>query len=251
MAWGPACGWTATGTPALTVAAASDLRWFGEDLKQALAGSAGAADVQFIYGASGKLSTQLRHGAPFDVFLSADVEYAQQLFDEGLCLGPPTAYAQGRLALVSRDKGLLSPDLGALVRDPRVQRLAIANPEHAPYGRRAKEALMHLGVWNVAGPKLVLGDNVAQALQFVDSGAAQAGLVAGSLLMAPALHGRLFSLPVPAAWHAPLNQAAVVMKRATAAARPKAVELIAYLLSERGQALLQRHGFAAPAQRRP
>lgn len=201
---------------ALTIAAAADLRYALDEMLVAFRSANRGAKVEVVYGASGKLATQIRHGAPFDVFLSADLAFAQALHDEGRTVRAPQVYAIGRLAAWSTDAALGRLPLDALIRDPRVRRFAIANPDHAPYGRRAIEALRHLGVEAIAQPKLVLGDNVAQAAAFVDSGAAQAGLVAHSLLLSPALAGKGASTLLPEGWHSRLEQALVVTRRAAA-----------------------------------
>lgn len=228
----------------LTVAAAADLRFaLDEALRPFRAAQAGAA-IEVVYGASGKLATQIRNGAPFDVFLSADVAFAAQLQQAGLTTGAPRRYAIGRLASWSLDPQLGRLALDALVRDLRVKRFAIANPEHAPYGMRALEALRARGLEAVVRPKLVLGDNVAQAATFVETGAAQAGLVAHSLLLSPPLTGKGAWALVPEAWHSPLEQAFVVTRRA--ADNPLAAAFVQHLEAAATRALLKRYGFELP-----
>jgi len=228
----------------LTVAAASDLRFALDEALTPFRAARAGMRIDIVYGSSGKLATQLRNGAPFDVFLSADIAYAQAVHDAGLSSGAPRVYAIGRLAAWSTDAELGRLPLPALVRDPRVVRFAIANPEHAPYGQRALQALRSQGLEADAKPKLVLGDNVAQAAAFIDSGAAQAGLVAHSLVLSPALAGKGAWILIPEAWHAPLEQAFVIARRA--AGNPLAAEFVQHLLSPATQALLQRYGFALP-----
>jgi len=228
----------------LTIAAASDLRFALDELLQPFRAAWPGLSVQVIYGASGRLAAQIRQGAPFDVFLSADLSFAQGLFDAGLTTGPPRRYALGALVSWSTDAALGHLALAELVRAPQVQRLAIANPQHAPYGQRAVQALRSQGLLQAAQPKLVLGDNVAQATQFVESGAAQAGLVAHALVLAPQLQGRGAFTVLPAAWHAPLEQAGVITRRA--AEHPAASAFMAHLETPASRALLRRYGFALP-----
>ena len=240
---------TASAQPApaaLTVAAASDLRYALAELLQILQAQQPGSAVEAVYGSSGKLSTQLLHGAPFDLFFSADRAYAQPLFEAGLSTQAPSVYAVGRLVVASRDPALARLPLEPLIRHPALKRFAIANPEHAPYGQRARQVLQKQGLWVAVASRLVLGDNVTQAAQFIHSGAAQAGIVARSLVMAPALQGRLAWADIAADGHDPLEQTWVLMKRASKPAQLLAAQLLDLLQSAPGRALMQRHGFEAP-----
>jgi molybdate transport system substrate-binding protein len=229
---------------ALTIAAASDLRFALDEALLPFRTSQGGTRIEVIYGASGKIATQIRNGAPFDVFLSADRAFAEGLHADGFTAGAPRLYAVGHLVAWSANAELGRLPLAQLVRDARVRRFAIANPEHAPYGMRAMEALRSQGLADAVQPKLVLGDNIAQTAQFVDSGAAQAGLVALSVVLAPALQGKGAYTRVPESWHSPLEQALVVTRRA--AANPLAAAFVAHLESPAARATLQRYGFAVP-----
>ena len=230
---------------ALTIAAASDLRFALDELLRTFRAAHPAERIDVVYGSSGKLSTQVRHGAPFDIFFSADRAYAQALHESGLTVGPPRLYALGRLALWSSDVSLGRLGLDDVVRHPAVRRFAIANPEHAPYGQRAMEALRTRGLQAVVAAKLVLGDNVSQAAQFIATGAAQAGIVAHSLVLAPALAGQGAWTLLPQAWHSPLEQAYVVTQRAAASAL--ASQFTRFLDTAPALALLHRYGFEVPA----
>jgi molybdate transport system substrate-binding protein len=251
LACAAACGPTGVGASTalqrLTVAAASDLRFALDELLQPLrAAQRGRIDV--VYGSSGKLATQIRHGAPFDVFLSADIDYARALHEAGLTTAaPPIVYAVGRLAAWSTDDALGRLPLELLVRDPRVRRFAIANPEHAPYGRRAMEALRHLGLEQTVQPKLIFGESVSQAAAFIETGAAQAGLVALSLLRGRGLAARGSFSPIPQDWHSRLEQALVVVRHAAASAL--AASFVSLLQSSAARELLLRYGFESPSVR--
>lgn len=240
---------TATGPAAaqqtLTVAAASDLRFVLDELVRDFRATRPGARVDVVYGSSGKLAAQIQNGAPFDVFFSADQAYALQLQALQLTHGPVTPYAVGQLALWSLDAELRSLSLDQVVRHPQVKRFAIANPQHAPYGQRAMEALLHQGLLEAVQGKLVLGDNVNQAAQFVQTGAAQAGLVSSALLLSPTLRGLGAWSPVPQAWHSPLIQALVMLRRA--AASTLAAQLLQHVQTPAMQALWRRYGFSLPS----
>jgi len=223
-----------------TVAAAADLRTTLPALAQAHEAATGQR-ITLVFGSSGNLAQQAMNGAPYDLLLMADAATAQRVVAAapGAVARP---YALARLALVVRP-GAGVRDLNGLkaaLIDGRVRHLAIANPAHAPYGLAAQAVLASLGARAAALPRLVLGDNVAQALSFVTSGAAEAGLVA--LPLARQAAGGLSVVPVPPALHAPLVQTLVLMPRADAAARAFA----ARLTGPQGRAALRRAGFGLP-----
>lgn len=206
--------------------------------------------VKFSFDSSGNLANQIRNGAPFDVFFSADEEYPQQLIAEGLALKDTLyRYAVGRLVLwVPADSPLNVSKLGILALvDPSVKKISIANPAHAPYGRAAEAALRHFGIYNQVSTRLVLGENVSQAAQFVESGNAQAGLIALSHALAPALKdkGRYWTVPLDA--YSTLNQAAVVVSRSKR--QDAARRFLEFLRSPEATSLLTTYGFSLPAEK--
>ncbi len=228
------------------IAAASVLQFALPELADAFAAETGQA-VRLSFGSSGNLSRQIREGAPFQLFLSADEEFIAALHADGVTPDAGTVYAEGQLALIAPRGGLLTPDAGMddlarLLDAGRIARFAIANPEHAPYGMRAREALETRGLWEAIRPALVLGENVSQAAQFALSGNAEGGLVALSLALAPQVAARGVSAPVPRDWHLPLRQRMALLPGAGDTARA----FHAYLLSPPGQAILSRHGFGLP-----
>lgn len=230
----------------LTIAAASDLRFALDEVLEPFRAARPEARVDVVYGSSGKLATQIRNGAPFDVYLAADRAFAQGVHDAGLGAGPPVVYAIGRLVLWSRDAALVQQPLAQVI--SKVNKFAIANPAHAPYGQRAVEALRSQALLASAQRKFVLGENVAQAAQFVDSGAADAGLVAHSLVLAPALAGKGGWVLIPETWHSPLEQAFIVTRRGGGNAL--AGEFAQHLQSAPAREVLRRHGFALPGEGR-
>ncbi|MGZ5199623.1 MAG: molybdate ABC transporter substrate-binding protein [Telluria sp.] len=236
--------WLPAQAAPLLVAAASDLAWCTGELAAAFHAEAPDAELKFSTGSSGNFFAQIRNGAPFEVFLSADTGYPSQLARLGAADGRTlTTYAIGRLALWTLDGNV---DLGrglAVLRDPRSGRLAIANPATAPYGRAARALLERNGLWDTVQPKLVIGENIAQTAQFVQSGNAQLGMVSLSLLRSPRLAGvgRYIVLPDG---DGPIEQAAIV----TTAGRdnPLAARFVRFLASPAARAIFERHGFALP-----
>lgn len=230
----------------VAIAAASDLVFCLPALNAAFAKVEPNTTVKPTTGSSGNFFAQITNGAPYDVFLSADLGYPRALIVAGAADEKSlTLYGVGRLVVVT-SLPTLDPtgDLAALVRLPTVRRLAIANPAHAPYGRAAREALEKLGVWADVQAKLVLGDNIAQAAQFVETGHAEAGLIALSLVLgAPARESRRWA-ELPASLHAPLEQGAVLTARG--AANPAAVRYLAFLRTPAARVVFERYGFRLP-----
>jgi len=226
----------------LRIAAASDLRFALDEIIIGFRTANPGLQVEPTYGSSGNFFAQIREGAPFDVFLSADSEYIRRLVGEGLS-GPLFPYAMGRLALVVRkDSGLDPKGFADLLKSPVIRRLAIANPAHAPYGRAAEAVLRTWKLQDLVAMKLVLGDSVSQAAQFVDSGAAQAGLVA--LALTRAKGSNLAFAEVPESAHPPLDQAGAVLKRTASPEAARAFQ--AYLTGDAGRSVLERFGFGLP-----
>jgi len=229
------------------IAAASDLRYSLEEITAQLRQAQPDLDLQVAYGSSGTFFAQIVNGAPFDLFMSADIEYPRQLSARGLTLPESEfTYAIGRLALwvpASSPLDVAKAGMEALA-DPRVTHVSIANPEHAPYGRAAEAAMRQAKVYERVKSRIVLGENVSQALQFAHSGAAQAGLVALSLAIAPGVEpsGRFWE--VPAELHPRIDQGGVILRAAADVGAARAVR--AFLAGERGRAILKQYGFFLP-----
>lgn len=205
---------TATAAAQLSVAAASDLQPVLPEIAARFERATGEV-VRVSYGSSGNFVSQIQNGAPFDLFLSADDTYVDRLVASGQADGrSTTGYATGRLALWSRnDRGLVLAGGLATLADSRIRRIAIANPEHAPYGRAAVDALRRAGIYERVQGKLVLGENVSQAAQFAQTGNADVAIIARSLTFAPAMKQAGTALDVPESAYAPIRQTGVVLTR--------------------------------------
>jgi molybdate transport system substrate-binding protein len=233
----------------ITVAAAADMSAALPQLAETYMKKTKQA-VKLSFGSSGNLTNQIRNGAPFDVFFSADEQYPQQLITEGLASKDTLyRYAIGRLVLwVPNNSPLDLSKLGmqALL-DPAVKKISIANPATAPYGRAAESALRHFGIYDQVSRRLVLGENVSQAAQFVESGNAQAGLIALSHALAPAMKdkGRYWTVPLDA--YPTLNQAAVVLSKSKQ--QDAARRFLEFLRGPEATSLLTGYGFSLPAEK--
>ena len=234
--------------PPLTVAAAADLSFALPRITGIFEQQTGRT-VRVVYGSSGTLYAQIQNGAPFDVYLSADVNYARQLVNLHQALGDSfTRYAVGRIVLwAPKDSPLDLKQFGIrILEHPEVQKIAIANPEHAPYGRAAVAAMTHFNMYYHLGPKLVLGENVSQAAEFVRSANAQVGIIALSLALAPSMReGKTWEIPLTA--YPPLEQAGVVLtfSRNQAFAR----RFLEFLKSPKAAEVFRQFGYG-PVQER-
>jgi molybdate transport system substrate-binding protein len=231
----------------LAIAAAADLVYCLQDLDAGFAKQHPDVDVKVSTGSSGNFCAQIQNGAPFDVFLSADVSFPQTLAKAGLVDADSLAiYAVGRVVLWTTKPGVDVAKGLAVVSGDTVKKFAIANPEHAPYGRAAKAALEHEGLWTDAEPKLVLGENIAQTAQFVQTGAADAGVVALSLVLSPALAKTGCWTEIPTDFYPKLEQAAILTARG--AKNPAARAYLDYLRSKEARAIFDRYGFRLPGE---
>ena len=239
--WLAACGLADAQT--LAIAAASDLQAMLPIIAQNFEKQSGVA-TRLTFGSSGNFFSQLQNGAPFDVFLSADLDYPQKLVRGGQAIADTVyEYASGRLVLWTRKDTGLDVQRGLpMLTDPRVRRIAIANPEHAPYGRAAVAALRHENLYDAVQSKLVLGENISQAAQFVESGNADVGLIALSVALAPALKSDGVYMDIPSSMHPPIRQGAVVLR--TSRNQKAARDFLDFLKRPDSLKLLADFGFA-------
>lgn len=227
----------------IAIAAAADLKFALDEIVAAFRKGNPGDRIDVTYGSSGKFYAQIRQGAPFDLFFSADIAYPRELHAAGMAASAVTPYARGRLVVWSATLDADRLDLRQLA-DPAIARVAIANPKHAPYGRRAAEALRRAGVWNTVERKLVYGENVGQATQFVLTGNAQVGIIALALALSPPLAGKGSYRTIPEELHEPLEQGFLITRRA--ADNALARRFAAYLATPAAQSVLIRYGFAPP-----
>jgi molybdate transport system substrate-binding protein len=233
----------------LRVAAAADMRFAMDEIIETFRQKYPAVRVEVTYGSSGNFYAQLSSHAPFDIFFSADVDYPRRLIREGAALADTEfLYGLGRLVVwVPRASPIDVEKLGMQsLLDSRVKKIAIANPRHAPYGRAAVEAMKNTGVYDQVKDRIVFGDSVMQTAQFIESGAADIGLISHSLVLAPTLRdkGRYWEVPVGA--YPPREQGGVILSWARDNSAAKALR--DFVLSEGGKAILRRYGFRLPGE---
>jgi molybdate transport system substrate-binding protein len=243
-------GWTvgATAQEPPVIAAAADLQFALTDVAKAFEAETGL-DVKLAFGSSGNFARQIRQGAPFEMYLSADESYVLELSKDRFTRDEGALYAIGRIVLIVPHGSPLEADgtledLREALADGRVQKFAIANPEHAPYGRRAEEALRHAGVWEAIEDRLVLGENVSQAAQFATSGSTQGGIIAYSLALSPQVSALGPFELIPAEWHDPLRQRMVLLKDAGATAE----RFFAFVQQPAARAIMRQYGFVLPGE---
>lgn len=242
----PASEPPAAGTGEVQVAAASDLRFALDEVLETAAAQHPGLRTSVTYGSSGQFLQQIDNGAPFDLYLSADAAYPRELVAAGLAEQDDLfTYATGRLVVWVPEGSVLDPADGlAVLADPRVRSVAVANPEHAPYGVAAVAAMRAAGVLDAAEPKLVLGENVSQAAEFVRAGQADVGVVALSLVLSDPLREVGSWAEVPPELFPPLEQGGVVLAGAEDPDAARRVRDV--LLGEQGRAALDRYGFTLP-----
>jgi molybdate transport system substrate-binding protein len=240
----PSCAKRSPGETGVTIAAASDLAAAFGEIGTAFAAKTGVKPT-FTFGSTGLLAKQLDQGAPFDVFAAANVSFTEQVVQSGACDGATKAmYARGRLVVWWRNEAAAAPPASLSdLSDRRFVHIAIANPEHAPYGRAAEEALRQAGVLEAVKPKLVFGENVQQALQIAETGNADLAIVALSLAIQ---NKKGAYLAVDQALHAPLDQSMVVCRHGQGPSLGK--QFTEFVASPAGRAVMQRYGFLLPGE---
>ncbi|WP_243322535.1 molybdate ABC transporter substrate-binding protein [Geothrix sp. SG200] len=233
--------------PPLAIAAAADLQFALAEVRTAFMAAHPGQEVAITYGSSGNFYTQLTNKAPFDLFLSADLAYPKKLVEAGLADGSTEfRYSRGRLVLWVPNGSPIPVEQGlSALLHPAARKVAIANPRHAPYGRAAEAALAKLGLLETLRPRLVFGENIAQTAQFVQTGAADIGILALSLAKAPAMTatGRMWELPLEA--YPALDQGGVIPNHARN--RAAALAFREFMRSPAGKAILRNYGFTTDA----
>jgi molybdate transport system substrate-binding protein len=229
----------------ITIAAAANLNFAFREIATEYEKSSGN-QVRLTFGSSGNFYSQIQNGAPFDLFFSADIEYPQKLEEAGLTVpGSLYQYAVGRIVVWTGHESRIDVTKGMeALREPTVKKVAIANPKHAPYGRAAVAAMEYFKVYDQVKDKLVLGENISQAAQFIESGACDIGIIALSLAVTPAMKSKGMYWEIPVGAHLPLEQAVVTLK--SSKQRESAEQFLAFLKGEQGQEIMKRNGFTQP-----
>lgn len=229
----------------ITIAAASDLKFAMEEIVTTYKQAHPTDEIDVIYGSSGKFHTQIQQGAPYDLYFSADIKFAQSLASAGFAASEVKPYAFGRIVLWSGSLDASKMTLESLL-NPTITRIAIANPKHAPYGMRAVEALKASDLWDKVEPKLVYGENIAHTAQFVQSGNAQIGVLALALALNPELSSKGGYWLIPDNLHDPLEQGFIITKRAKG--NPTAKQFADYMGSQPARGVMTQYGFVLPGE---
>lgn len=229
----------------ITIAAASDLKFAMDEIVSSFKQANPDDQIELAYGSSGNFNTQIQQGAHFDLFFSADIGFPRELVKNGLAASEVKPYAVGRIVLWSAGLDATKMTLASLT-DPSITRIAIANPKHAPYGKRAEEALRASGLWEQIEPKLVYGENIVQTTQFVQTGNAQIGIIALSLAGNPELSQKGGYWLIPDNLHEPLEQGFIITKRAENNALAK--RFADYMLSSPVRLVMTKYGFVLPGE---
>lgn len=227
----------------ITVAAAADLKFAMDEIVATFKKANASDEVEIVYGSSGKFNTQIQQGAPYDLFFSADIAFPRELVKVGLAASEVKPYAIGRIVLWSASMDASKMKLDSLT-DAKITHIAIANPKHAPYGKRAEEALRAAKLWDKIEPKLVYGENIANTAQFVQTGNAQVGIIALSLAVNPELASKGGYWLIPDNLHQPLEQGFVITKRAEGSALAK--RFAYHMGSQSARAVMIKYGFVLP-----
>jgi len=229
----------------ITIAAASDLNFAFKEIVAEYEKTTGN-HVKLTLGSSGNFYAQIQNGAPFDLYFSADIAYPRKLEEAGLTVpGSLYQYAVGRIVMWTGNESRIDVTQGfEALRDPTVKKIAIANPKHAPYGRAAVAAMEYFKVYDQVKDKLVLGENISQAAQFIESGACDIGIIALSLAVAPAVKSKGTYWEVPAKAHPAIEQGAVILK--SSKQQEPAKQFLAFIKDAQGQEIMKRYGFTMP-----
>jgi molybdate transport system substrate-binding protein len=240
---------SSSATSTVSVAAAADLKFAFDELIGEFEKEHPEIQVQVTYGSSGNFFAQLSNQAPFDIYFSADIAYPRQLVEKGLAdKDSEFLYAVGQIVVwVPKGSSIDVDQLGIeAILDPAAKKVAIANPQHAPYGRAAEAAMKNLGVYEQVQDRLVLGENIAQTAQFVESGAADIGIIALSLAMAPAMKDKGHYWQVPLEAYPTMEQGSVVLNWAKD--REATDQFRSFVAGPRGRGILKRYGFILPGE---
>lgn len=227
----------------ITIAAAADLKFAMDEIVARFKKTSAKDEIEVIYGSSGKFQTQIQQGAPYDLYFSADIAFPRALAEAGLSASEVMPYALGRIVLWSSTLDASKMSLAGLT-SAKISRIAIANPKHAPYGKRAEEALRAAHLWDAVEAKLVYGENIAHTAQFVQTGSAQVGIIALSLALNPELASKGGYWLIPDTLHTPLEQGFIITKHAERSVLAR--RFSDYMLSSSARSIMTKYGFVMP-----
>lgn len=222
----------------LTIATAANMQFAMAQIAEAFTRQTNTP-CDLIISSSGKLTAQIKEGAPYDVFVSANMKYPQEVYQSGLGLHPPSVYALGQLVLWTLDPNR-KPTLDHLQHED-IRHIALANPQTAPYGQAAQECLQNQGLWDILADKLVYGESIAQTNQFITSRAAEMGFTAKSVVLSPSMQGQGVWSEVPASCYTPIEQGIVLIRREKAL--PAAQEFFTFIFSEKAKQIFRDFGY--------
>ncbi|MEN3291747.1 MAG: molybdate transport system substrate-binding protein [Burkholderiales bacterium] len=228
----------------LTVAVAANVQYAFDDLQAAFSKETGH-QIKPVYNSSGKFVAQIMNGAPFDVFLSADMEFPEKLYKEGFAAGAPKVYAYGALVLWTM-KDLDLKNWQRVLAGAAVGKIAVANPKTAPYGRETINALQYFKLHDTIKPKLVFGESIAQTNQYIHSRAADAGFTAKSVVVSPEMQGKGTWIELPKGSYQPIAQGALILKHGQQTKPEPAQQFYDFLYSAKARAIFERYGYLLP-----
>lgn len=228
----------------LTVAVAANVKFVFDELKAEFKKSSGI-EVNGVFASSGKINAQIKSGAPYDVFLSADMEFPAALYKEGFAVAAPKAYARGVLVLWTLQPLDLKQGLEVL-KSSAVKRVAMANPKLAPYGREAMRALEHFNLRAAVEPKLIYGESIAQVNQYIDTKSVEIGFTAKSVVLAPQMQGRGKWIELPRESYQPIEQGVVLLKHGAEKHAEPAKRFMEFMASASARSILQKFGYILP-----
>lgn len=228
----------------IKIAAAADLRYAMDEIVKTYKNAKPNLNIDVVYGSSGNAYTQITNGAPFDIYFSADISYPKKLKEAKLTLTEPKLYAIGRIVLWSETLDI-SKGISILSEKPNIK-IATANPEHAPYGQRAVEALKFYKVYDKVEKQLIFGENISQAAQFCLTGNAEVGLLALSLVLSPTMTSKGKYFLIDEKSHSPLKQAYVILKHAKG--NKEAYAFVNFISSKTARAIFEKYGFTIPSK---
>ena len=234
---------TATAEP-LTVAVAANVKFVFDELRTEFKKSTGI-DANGVFASSGKINAQIKSGAPYDVFMSADMEFPQALYKDGLAVTPPTVYAQGVLVLWTLQPLDMSRGMEVL-KDPSVKKVAIANPKLAPYGLEGMRALDYFKLRAAVEPKLIYGESIGQVNQYIDTQAVEIGFTAKSVVLAPQMLGHGKWIEVPRESYQPISQGIVMLKHGADTNAAAAKKFLEFMASVKARGILEKFGYVLP-----